>query len=103
MLATLAAEPFHRNGWVYEEKIDGWRIVVHKNGSRVWQLSRTGRDHARRFPGISTAIRRLLAPTLILDDEIARFDEQLVSRLHLLHEETDSPRAANRMSQRERT
>jgi len=26
------------------------------------------------------------APTLILDGEVARFDEQLVSRFHLLHE-----------------
>jgi hypothetical protein len=23
---TLVREPFHRDGWVYEEKIDGWRI-----------------------------------------------------------------------------
>ena len=29
MLATLVPEPFHRDGWVFEEKVDGWRIVAH--------------------------------------------------------------------------
>ena len=43
-----------------------------------------GRDYAGRFPEIAEAVRRLPAPTLILDGEVARFDEQLVSRFHLL-------------------
>src|SRR5207253_3895832 len=46
------------------------------------------RDHAGRFPAVAEAIRRLPAATLILDGEIAPFDENLVSRFHLLHEET---------------
>jgi hypothetical protein len=25
MAPTLVREPFHRDGWVYEEKVDGWR------------------------------------------------------------------------------
>jgi len=28
MLATLVAKPFHREGWVFEEKVDGWRILA---------------------------------------------------------------------------
>jgi len=24
MAPTLVREPFHRDGWVYEEKVDGW-------------------------------------------------------------------------------
>src|SRR3989442_1706227 len=88
MLATLVAEPFHRDGWVYEEKVDGWRIAAHKDGSHVRLVSRTGRDHARRFAEITDAIRRLPASSLILDGEVARFDEHLVSRFHLLYEET---------------
>jgi ATP-dependent DNA ligase len=28
MQPELAPEPFHRPGWVYEEKYDGWRIVA---------------------------------------------------------------------------
>jgi ATP-dependent DNA ligase len=32
---TLVREPFHRDGWVYEEKYDGWRMVALKDGSSV--------------------------------------------------------------------
>jgi len=27
MHATLVARPFHAKGWVYEEKVDGWRML----------------------------------------------------------------------------
>ena len=40
MLATLVAEPFDRDGWIYEEKVDGWRIVAVKDGSRVGRACR---------------------------------------------------------------
>jgi hypothetical protein len=29
------AEPFHREGWVYEEKVDGWRLLAYKDRERV--------------------------------------------------------------------
>jgi YD repeat-containing protein len=31
-MAPTLAKPFHRPGWVYEEKYDGWRQVVCKDG-----------------------------------------------------------------------
>jgi len=27
MHPTLVTRPFHREGWVYEEKYDSWRLV----------------------------------------------------------------------------
>ena len=33
MHATLVAQPFHREGWIYEEKYDGWRMLAYKRGS----------------------------------------------------------------------
>jgi ATP-dependent DNA ligase len=32
LIATLVPKPFHRPGWVYEEKVDGWRILAYKDG-----------------------------------------------------------------------
>ena len=78
------AKPFHRPGWVYEEKYDGWRIVAFKDGSRVRLVSRRGRDHTARFPNVATAIARLSPRSLILDGEICVFDAKLVSQFHLL-------------------
>jgi len=80
MHPTQVARPFHREGWVYEEKYDGWRLVAHKMDGQVRLLSLHGRDHTRRFAELAAAISALPATTLILDGEVAIFDEQLVSR-----------------------
>jgi bifunctional non-homologous end joining protein LigD len=79
MIPTLVCEPFHREGWVYEEKVDGWRILAYKDGARVRLLSRTGVDHAKRFRDAATATSSLPVPTLVLDGEVAIF-----ARLHRL-------------------
>src|SRR5262250_2319082 len=86
MAPTLVREAFHRDGWVYEEKVDGWRILAYKDGARVRLVSRNGRDHTRRFPGIAAAVAKLSARTLVLDGEVAIYDEQLRSRFHWLRE-----------------
>jgi bifunctional non-homologous end joining protein LigD len=83
-LQPALVQPFHRPGWVYEEKIDGWRIVAYKTGRDVRLISRRGIDHTARFPGLATAIGALPGATLVLDGEVAVFDERLVSRFDLL-------------------
>ena len=84
MQPELVSEPFHREGWVYEEKLDGWRMVAYKDGPRVRLVSRTGVDHTARFPEITAAVAGLLPRQLILDGEVCVFDDQLVSQFHLL-------------------
>jgi bifunctional non-homologous end joining protein LigD len=84
MHPTLIARPFHRDGWVFEEKYDGWRILALKADGNVHLLSRNGRDHARRFGGIAKLIGALPEPTVILDGEVAIFDEHLISRFEWL-------------------
>jgi bifunctional non-homologous end joining protein LigD len=80
MQPTLIAQPFHDNGWVYEEKIDGWRMLAFKDGDDVRLVSRLGNDHTKRFPDLVNAVRALVPETLILDGEVAIFDERLISR-----------------------
>jgi ATP dependent DNA ligase domain len=84
MAATLARSPFHREGWIYEEKVDGWRMIAYKDGENVRLISRNAVDHTRRFPELVVGIAKLSPDTLVLDGEVAVFDEQLVSRFHLL-------------------
>jgi bifunctional non-homologous end joining protein LigD len=86
MAPTLVREPFHRDGWVYEEKVDGWRILAHKDGDRVRLVSRNGRDHTRRFADLAAAVAKLSARTLVLDGEVAIYDQQLRSRFDWLRE-----------------
>jgi bifunctional non-homologous end joining protein LigD len=84
MHPTLVAQPFHHDGWFYEEKVDGWRMLAYKAAGTVKLVSRNGLDHTRRFPGIVAALRMLDASGLILDGEVAVYDAQLVSRFEWL-------------------
>jgi len=86
MAPTLVREPFHRDGWVYEEKVDGWRILAYKDGARVRLVSRNGRDHTQRFAGIAAAVAKLSARSLVLDGEVAIYDQALRSRFDWLRE-----------------
>jgi hypothetical protein len=84
MAPTLVRPPFHRDGWVYEEKVDGWRMLAYKDGPRVRLISRNAVDHTARFRELASAIAKLRADVLVLDGEVAVFDKNLVSRFHLL-------------------
>jgi bifunctional non-homologous end joining protein LigD len=71
MRPTQVKQPFHRDGWVYEEKIDGWRMLAYKDGRTVRLESRNGVDHTRRFPELAAAVAALPSRTLVLDGEVA--------------------------------
>ncbi len=86
MLATLVDEPFHKAGWVYEEKYDGYRILAYKEGPRVTLLSRNGKDRTESFADVARAIETLPDRTLLLDGEAVAFDRRLVSRFQLLQQ-----------------
>ena len=52
---------------MYEEKVDGYRMVVYKDDDGVRLISRNGRDHTRRFPELVKALPwSLLWPSLAL-------------------------------------
>ena len=50
MAPTLVREPFHRDSWVYEEKVDGWRMLAYKDGQRVRLGAATGATIRGAFP-----------------------------------------------------
>ena len=79
------APPFHRPGWIYEEKYDGWRIMAYKRGAAVRLLSRNGIDYTGRFRALAAAIASLPDVTLLLDGEVTAFDAHLLSRRAFLH------------------
>jgi bifunctional non-homologous end joining protein LigD len=85
MLATYTREPFHRPGWVYEEKYDGYRIVAYKEGKRVRLVSRHGRDWTEEFAAVTEAIAAVPARSVILDGEVVVFKSHLASLRHLLY------------------
>ena len=80
MHPTQVATPFHRPGWVYEEKVDGYRMAAMKTDDGARLISRNGIHLSNRFPALVQALTALSAAPFLLDGEIAIYDQALVSR-----------------------
>ena len=71
MQPTLVPRPIHREGWVYEEKVDGYRMVARNDGDEARFISRQCKDFTARFPELVAALSGLRPNTIILDGEVA--------------------------------
>jgi len=83
MLATLVDEPFDREGWLFEIKWDGYRVLAELHGGRVRLLSRNGKLLNQRFPPIAESLKQLpfnvlLDGEAVVVDENGRADFQLL-------------------------
>ena len=78
------AGPIHHAGWVYEEKVDGWRMVALKSEGSIRLVSRNGLDHTKRFPELVKALTALKPATFTLDGEVAVYDQAFISRFEWL-------------------
>jgi bifunctional non-homologous end joining protein LigD len=87
MLATLAEKIPTGDGWTFEPKYDGIRIVALGTGDGVMLMTRNGNDKAAQFPEIAEAVQRLVAARkvpLILDGEIVALERGEVARFQAL-------------------
>ena len=75
MLAETRREPFDDDGWVFELKYDGYRVVGGRSGDDVTLLSRNGNDMARALPDIADALARLPFTDFIVDGEVVVHDD----------------------------
>ncbi len=100
-LSAAALEPMYcsigteipGDGWTFEPKYDGVRVLAYATTRDVKLMTRNGKDKAAQFPEIVVALKKLATQTrrsLVLDGEIvalidgepARFQE-LQGRMHL--------------------
>lgn len=79
MLCKLIKQPFNDKGWVFEQKIDGMRIIAVKEGAKVRLLTRNNKDKAGQFPEIIADVLSLKPNQLVLDGEIAAFRKGISS------------------------
>jgi len=61
--------------WI-EEKFDGQRLTIHRDGDRVWIFTEKGIDRAKIFPEIVGLIKGLPVSQFILDCEFIELDEE---------------------------
>src|SRR5687768_13456474 len=74
MHADSADEAFTRDGWVFELKLDGYRLLASKTRGEPLLLTRNGNDYTSVFPEIANAIRKLPLDDVIIDGEVVVLD-----------------------------
>ena len=74
--------PFTREGWIFELKYDGFRIIATHRGRYASLLTRRGTDFTEQFPELVTELRQL--PDVVLDCELVMLDDQGVPRFESL-------------------
>ncbi len=73
MHAELTDAPFNKADWMWEPKLDGYRVLAFID-KKVNLKSRRGLELARQFPGLAAELAGQ-GPGMILDGEIVAFDE----------------------------
>jgi bifunctional non-homologous end joining protein LigD len=76
MLAETRDEPFNRSGWVFELKLDGYRMRASREAGKARILTRNDNDATATFPEVAKAVAALPYDGLVLDGEIVVHDDQ---------------------------
>ena len=79
MKATLARDPFSRDGWMFERKLDGIRCIAIRDRATVRLMSRTGHELSRSYPELVEALGRERCQDFVADGEIVAFDRGVTS------------------------
>jgi len=74
MLAEVADEPFSRDGWLFEIKYDGFRLIAHKTDELVQLKYRSGLDATETYPEIAATVAAMPFSSGVLDGEVVVLD-----------------------------
>ncbi len=75
MLAETRDEPFSDPAWLFELKLDGYRLLASRGSGPPRLFSRNGNDLASSFPEVSRAVGALPLGRVLLDGEVVALDE----------------------------
>jgi bifunctional non-homologous end joining protein LigD len=75
-LAEARPTAFTRDGWGFELKLDGFRLLAERIGGKVRLVLRRGREATRQFPEITSELEKIPGGDYILDGELVIQDEE---------------------------
>ncbi|OLC70053.1 MAG: DNA ligase D [Gemmatimonadetes bacterium 13_1_40CM_4_69_8] len=75
MLAATREQPFSKPGWLFELKLDGYRVRAAREAGEARLVTRNGHDIAFSFPEIARALAALPYEGFIVDGELVVPDE----------------------------
>src|SRR5213075_3263133 len=67
-------DAFTRDGWLFELKLDGYRLIASKSHGEALLLTRNGNDYTSVFPEIARAVKALPFDDCIIDGEVVCLD-----------------------------
>lgn len=76
MLAKSADEPFDDPEWLFELKLDGYRMLAAAVDGEARLLTRNGNDATPSFPDVARSLRKLPYDRLVLDGEVVVLDDR---------------------------
>jgi bifunctional non-homologous end joining protein LigD len=83
-LATAVTRPPEGAGWIFEPKLDGYRLLCRIEDGRATLLTRRGHDWTERFEAIAAAARALPCRSALIDGEAVVYDGNGVSSFQRL-------------------
>ena len=92
MLPSLADRPFSNPNWLFEPKLDGYRVIAVVDGHDVRLTSRRGLDCSAEYPWLVQALREQPYREAIFDGEIVAIDELGRPSFQLLQNRASEPR-----------
>jgi bifunctional non-homologous end joining protein LigD len=87
MLPSVAERPFSNANWLFEPKLDGYRVIASVEDGDVRLASRRGLDCSAEHPWLVDALRQQPYRNIIFDGEIVALDEQGRPSFQLLRSE----------------
>ena len=75
MLAETREQPFSKAGWLFELKLDGYRVRAAREDGEPRLVTRNGHDIAAAFPEIARAVAALPYEGFVLDGELVVPDD----------------------------
>ena len=102
MLARLGDKSdLKKKGFSFEEKLDGTRAILYKDGKKIRLINRRGNDITHRYPEFDFS-KNIKADSCVLDGEVVVFNKKGISEFNLLQyrDLLEDPEKINRRSKK---
>ena len=84
MLARLVDEPFSDPKWVFEPKLDGFRIMAFIRKGEVTLRTRNGNDYTGHYPWVAQDLAAYTGSEMVVDGEMAALNDKGLPDFNLM-------------------
>ena len=92
MLPSLGQKAFSHPNWLFEPKLDGYRVLAEVDGEQVKLYSRRGIDCSSEYPWLVDALKAQPYREMVVDGEIVALDEQGRPSFQMMQNRASEPR-----------